>query len=107
MNAPPEALYRQKNLRCVTGSATALLVAFLVSACSGDAQKEQQAESATEEVKEYVVLADFVSETDSLPFLRFRESGLVSVNDRCAVRQVKLNPKMAPAWVNGHPVGFC
>jgi hypothetical protein len=87
--------------------ATALPVAFLVVACSGGAQKAEQAESAPEKKKEYVVLADFVSEADSLAHLRFRESGLVSVNDRCAVRLVRLNPRMSPVWVNGRPVGFC
>jgi hypothetical protein len=41
-------------------------------------------------------------------FYKFRwPSGDVSVNDRCAVRQNKLNPKIEPVWVNGRPVGFC
>jgi len=57
--------------------------------------------------KSYMVFADYMSETDSLPRLRFRDDGQVSLNDRCAVRQVKLNPKMQPAYVNGRPVGFC
>jgi len=31
----------------------------------------------------------------------------VSVNDRCPVRKVKLNLRVAPVYVNGRPVGFC
>jgi hypothetical protein len=52
-------------------------------------------------------LAEFVSPTDSLPHLRFLADGLVSLNDRCPVRKVKLNPRMHAAYVNGRPIGFC
>jgi hypothetical protein len=38
--------------------------------------------------------------------LRFADS-LTSLNDRCMVRQVKLNPKVRPVYVNRLPVGFC
>lgn len=49
----------------------------------------------------------YASEGDSLlPRVRFAD-GQVSVNDRCPVRQVKLNRRMPPLYVNGHPVGFC
>jgi hypothetical protein len=44
---------------------------------------------------------------DSFPRVRYFETNLVSINDRCAVRKVKLNPKMPPVYVNGQPVGFC
>jgi hypothetical protein len=40
------------------------------------------------------------------PKLRWTEGGL-SPNDRCPNRRVKLNPKIAPVWVNGRPIGFC
>lgn len=40
------------------------------------------------------------------PRLVYADS-LVSLNDRCIVRQVKLNPKVRPMYVNGRPVGFC
>lgn len=40
------------------------------------------------------------------PRLKYADS-LVSLNDRCIVRKVKLNPKVRPVYVNGHPVGFC
>jgi hypothetical protein len=51
--------------------------------------------------------AEFVAPADSLPRLRFFEDGQVSLNDRCPVRRVKLNPKMGAHYVNGRPVGFC
>ena len=57
--------------------------------------------------KSYVVFADFVSEADSLPRLKYRDDGQVTLNDRCPVRLVRLNPKMPAAYVNGRPVGFC
>ena len=40
------------------------------------------------------------------PRLRYADS-LDSVNDRCAVRKNKLNPKVRPVYVNKRPVGFC
>ena len=40
------------------------------------------------------------------PKIKYADS-LVSVNDRCIVSQAKLNPKMAPLYVNGVPIGFC
>jgi hypothetical protein len=51
--------------------------------------------------------AEFVSPEDSLPRLRFFADGQVSINDRCPVRKVKLNPRMGASYVNGRPVGFC
>ena len=52
-------------------------------------------------------LAEYVSPTDTLPRLRYLADGLVTLNDRCPVRKVKLNPRMHAAYVNGRPVGFC
>jgi hypothetical protein len=49
------------------------------------------------------VLTDTTSE---FPRLRFAD-GQVSMNDRCMVRQVKLNPRLPALYVNGRPVGFC
>jgi len=40
------------------------------------------------------------------PRLKFADS-LVSLNDRCAVSQTKLNPAVRPVYVNGLPIGFC
>ena len=97
---------RLHNSLHVNGLAAALTAAILFS-CSGGAEQEEQAGAAPEKKPEYVAFAEFVNEEDSLPRLRFFESGLVSLNDRCPVRMVKLSPKMPPAWVNGRPIGFC
>lgn len=72
---------------------------------------EPVAESATaakleEPEKEYEILAEFVTD-DSLSALQYFRDGLVTLNDRCPVRLVRLNRKMEAAYVNGHPVGFC
>jgi hypothetical protein len=32
---------------------------------------------------------------------------LISMNDRCVVRQGTLNPNYLPVYINGRPVGFC
>lgn len=52
-------------------------------------------------------LADYVTPDDSLSHLRMRDDGLVTLNDRCPVRQTRLNRKMGASYVNGRPVGFC
>ncbi len=51
--------------------------------------------------------AEYVAPADSLPHLRYLADGLVTLNDRCPVRKVRLNPRMGASYVNGHPVGFC
>jgi hypothetical protein len=33
--------------------------------------------------------------------------GSISLNDRCAVRMIKLSRSMRPIYVNGQPIGFC
>ena len=49
----------------------------------------------------------YVPGTDEkFPRLRYAD-GQISLNDRCPVRHVKLNPKMPPVYVNGKPIGFC
>lgn len=68
----------------------------MLAACSG---KDKPAE--------YMALGEFVEAQDSFPRVRYFDTDLVSINDRCAVRMVKLNPKMPPVYVNGQPVGFC
>jgi hypothetical protein len=50
---------------------------------------------------------EFVTTNDpEHPHVRYPDS-LVSLNDRCAVRQGKMSPAYAPVYVNGHPIGFC
>jgi hypothetical protein len=51
--------------------------------------------------------AEIVSPADSLPHLRYLADGKITLNDRCPVRKVALNPKMGASYVNGEPVGFC
>jgi len=48
----------------------------------------------------------YAGENDSFPELRYK-NGAVTLNDRCPVRRVKLNPNLRPLFVNGRPVGFC
>ena len=49
----------------------------------------------------------YVPATDpDFPRIKYADS-LVCPNDRCIVSQAKLNPKMAPLYVNGVPIGFC
>ena len=79
-------------------AASAGMVGF---ACS----KKQEAQKAPE--KDYMVMGELVSPEDSMPRVRYFDDGQVSLNDRCAVRKVKLNPKMPPVYVNGQPIGFC
>ena len=51
--------------------------------------------------------AEIVSPADSLPHLRYLADGKITINDRCPVRKVALNPNMGASYVNGEPVGFC
>ncbi len=56
---------------------------------------------------ETVCAQRYVPTPDTLfPRLKYADS-LVSLNDRCAVRHAHLNPKIAPVYVNGKPIGFC
>ena len=57
--------------------------------------------------EQHKAFGEFVEAQDSFPRLRYFDTGLVSINDRCAVRKTRLNPKMPPVYVNGQPVGFC
>jgi len=91
------------------GSRAALLLASLVGAAHGaEPSAPAPADSASAEPpkREYEILAEFVTD-DSLSALRFFRDGLVTLNDRCPVRLVRLNCKMEAAYVNGRPVGFC
>ena len=52
------------------------------------------------------LFAVFEDEDAEFSRLIFPDSSL-SLNDRCPVRKAKLNGRMPPIYVNGHPVGFC
>ena len=78
----------------------AIALAFLLAVAACGEKQELK--------PEYVVLAEYVSDADTLfPRVRYLADGLVSLNDKCPVRKIKLNRKMMAAYVNGHPVGFC
>lgn len=74
----------------------ALLLAPIAACTSGDRSGQ---------VDESFSVA-YVDEESEFPRIRYAD-GLVSVNDRCPVRQRKLNTKLPPIYVNGLPVGFC
>lgn len=78
----------------------AVLAAIVALSCA------KEPDSSAESVA-HVVFGEYVQPADSFPTIRYFESGLVSLNDRCAVRKVKLNTKMPPVYVNGRPIGFC
>ena len=49
----------------------------------------------------------FVPQKDlQFPKIRYADS-LVSLNDRCIVRQAKLGLSHAPVYVSRQPIGFC
>ena len=77
------------------------LVAVAVVGLAACSKKDKDAKH------EYMVLGEFVNPQDSLPRIRYFDGDQVSLNDRCAVRKVKLNTKMPPIYVNGQPIGFC
>lgn len=39
--------------------------------------------------------------------VRYWDRDLVSLNDRCPNTHARLNPAIAPIYVNGRPIGFC
>lgn len=94
-----------KRIPIILAVATAGTVAFL--ACSEKKATETTEKPAEEPKVEYMVMGEYVNPEDSLPRIRYFADDQISLNDRCAVRKVKLNPKMPPLYVNGQPVGFC
>ena len=87
--------------RLIAVAAVAMAILLCVGWAAGDG-----GDAARQDVEQPRAMARYVNLTDSLPRLIFAD-GLVSLNDRCMVRRVKLNPKMPPIYVSGEPVGFC
>lgn len=81
-----------------------LVAAVAALACS---EKEEAKQEEAASTMPSVVYGEFIAPDDSLQRMRYLETGLVGLNDRCAVRKVRLNPKMPPVYVNGQPIGFC
>ena len=90
------------NRTTVSLFALAVGIGAIALACSEKQEAEKQAPE-----KEYIALGEYVSPEDTLPRVRYFDGDQVTINDRCAVRKVKLNPKMPAVYVNGQPVGFC
>lgn len=87
-------------------------ITLALAACGGGDQASEQAggdpPAANEPAKvEHVAVGEYVNPEDSLPRIRYFDGGVVSINNLCPVRKVKLGRKMSPAYVNRHPVGFC
>ena len=98
----PGARPQRLRLRRVTCVGAIVAVAVLYG-CSDDKVAQEVATA----IPQAGAVAEIVKgDIDSLPKLRFAD-GMVSLNDRCMVRKVPLNPKMPPVYVSGHPVGFC
>jgi len=52
-------------------------------------------------------LGEFENPDAEFSRVRYTERGLVSLNDHCPVTGARLNPAIAPVYVNGRPIGFC
>jgi hypothetical protein len=52
-------------------------------------------------------VAEFVDPDAEFSPLKYFDSGMVTLNDRCPVLKTPLNPKMEAVYVNGRPIGFC
>ena len=81
-----------------TGLAAAGALALLAS-CAGPAPRSTVLEPE-------LGLAELADPAAERPRLRL-SNGQVTLNDRCMVRELKLNPRIPPVFVNGFPVGFC
>lgn len=88
-------------------TALAVLAFSTVLAIGYACSKKEEVAKQHEPEKDYEVMGEYVNAQDSLPYVRYFDGSQVSLNDRCAVRKVKLNPKMPPVYVNGQPIGFC
>ena len=51
-------------------------------------------------------LGEYTDTTLAFPPMRYA-NGETTINDRCPVRKVPLNRRLAPLFVNGRPLGFC
>ncbi len=89
-----------------------LLIVLVLSATSASSMAEgtqpvDTAADSTAQTMSAAPLAEIVTPADSLPYLRYLSDGQITLNNRCPVRKVKLNPRMGASYVNGRPVGFC
>ena len=82
-------------------------IAIAAMAVCATVASADRKDSAKAPAKSYMVVGEYINPQDTLPRIRYFADGQVSLNDRCAVRKVRLNDKMPPLYVNGKPVGFC
>lgn len=81
-----------------------VLAGCLLAGCLWGCSKKEE----VEDPKPVAALlpATFTDTTLAFPKMLFTD-GSVSLNDKCPVRKVKLNRRLAPLFVNGRPIGFC
>ena len=81
-----------------------VLAGCLVTVCLWGCSKKVDVEDP--ESVASLLPATFTDTTLAFPKLVFTD-GSLSLNDKCPVRKVKLNRRLAPLFVNGRPIGFC
>ena len=84
-----------------------LFVAIAVVACANGGGDGAGSKAGSGGGVKHQILAEYVDSRNDFPRLRFYDSGLVTLNDRCPVRRTRLSAKMPAAYVNGRPIGFC
>ena len=82
-----------------------LIAATLLLSCASPDPKPAE-EPVAGEMPD-IVLAEVVDPEAKFSPLRYLDRGLITLNDRCPVRELPLNPKMEAVMVNGRPIGFC
>ena len=83
---------------------------FVLAACSGSTGPvtEHESQPATEpDPMPTEILGEIMHLDQEFSPMRYDDTGLVTLNDRCPVRRVPLNPAMQAVYVNGRPIGFC
>ena len=86
-----------------------LPAAFLVLlSCSGSSGPVTDTEVISEpEPMPTEILGEIVNPDQEFSPMRYDDTGLITLNDRCPVRRVALNTAMKAVYVNGRPIGFC
>lgn len=84
-----------------------LIAVTLLLSCASPAPDPEPAEEPVAGEMPDIVLAELVDPETKFSPLRYLDSGLITLNDRCPVRELPLNPKIEAVLVNGRPIGFC
>lgn len=72
-----------------------------------DHDHEPQAKVVAKATMPNRMLAERVDPDAEFSKLRYLDTDAVTLNDRCPVRKIRLNPKMEAVYVNGRAIGFC